>query len=30
LVLCVGRIEESDDDVGIERYSRHSPRNSSR
>ncbi len=30
LMLSVGRIKERDDDVGIECYSRHSPRSSSR
>ncbi len=30
LVLGVRRIEEGDDDVGVERYSRHSLRSSSR
>ena len=30
LVSSVGRVQKGDDDVGIQRYSRHSPRNSSR
>jgi hypothetical protein len=30
VMLRVGRIQEPDDDVGVEGYSRHSPRSSSR
>ena len=30
LVFGVGGVKERDDDVGVERYSRHSPRKSSR
>ncbi len=30
VVLGVGRVEKADDNIGIERYSRHSPRRSSR
>jgi hypothetical protein len=29
-VLVIGRVEERDHDAGVERYSRHSPRSSSR
>jgi hypothetical protein len=29
-VLIVGSVKERDDDVSVERYSRHSPRSSSR